>query len=290
MTPALLVRMGRVSNLPTVVTNALAGLVLAGAVPDGRVLIATAIAAALLYVAGMVLNDVYDADIDARERPERPIPAGEVSRREATAYGYALLLAGVALAGASGMILAPTPNPWPGIAAAITAALVVFYDLRHKGNPLAPLVMGLCRVGVYAIAGAWALPRPAPALWLGASLLCAYVLGLTHVARFENERAVVRAWPRIFLYAPLVWTLWRGWDSLFATAISVTLALWIARAIDLVERGKPTHIRAGVVALIAGIALLDAAFLAAAGQDRLAMLALAGFMATLALQKQIAGT
>ena len=33
-----------------------------------------------LYAAGMVLNDAFDAELDARERPERPIPSGRISR------------------------------------------------------------------------------------------------------------------------------------------------------------------------------------------------------------------
>jgi hypothetical protein len=33
----------------------------------------------LIYVAGMYLNDAFDRDYDAAERPTRPIPSGEVS-------------------------------------------------------------------------------------------------------------------------------------------------------------------------------------------------------------------
>ena len=40
-----------------------------------------AAASCLLYLSGMVLNDVFDADADARERPERPIPSGRVAQR-----------------------------------------------------------------------------------------------------------------------------------------------------------------------------------------------------------------
>ena len=37
------------------------------------------VASACLYLAGMALNDAFDADIDREERPERPIPSGRVS-------------------------------------------------------------------------------------------------------------------------------------------------------------------------------------------------------------------
>ena len=73
-------KLGRVSNLPTVWTNVLAGCVLAGGSLGVATVLTLGVLATLLYVAGMFLNDAFDAEIDARERPERPIPAGEVSR------------------------------------------------------------------------------------------------------------------------------------------------------------------------------------------------------------------
>ncbi len=45
------------------------------------VLALLALASALLYAAGVVLNDVFDLERDRRERPERPLPSGRVSLR-----------------------------------------------------------------------------------------------------------------------------------------------------------------------------------------------------------------
>ena len=55
-------------------------------------------ASCLLYLSGMVLNDVFDAEVDARERPERPIPSGRISLNAAAAVGWAMLATGIALA------------------------------------------------------------------------------------------------------------------------------------------------------------------------------------------------
>ncbi len=288
MTPAILLRMGRVSNLPTVWTNVMAAMVLAGARPSISVIAAMALAASLLYVAGMVLNDVYDVETDRRERPERPIPANLVGRSEAARYGYGLLIAGVAVAAATGWV-SGGGNPWPGIGAAVTAILIVIYDLRHKGNPLAPLIMGLCRVGVYAMAGAFAAPRIDANLWAAAGILCGYVLGLTYVARFENSGTVGRAWPRILLALPLVWGALHLRTPM-AAAVAGASAVWLARSLDLVRRGGPIHTRQAVVSLIAGIALVDAGFLAALHRADLALAALAAFGLTLGLQRYVAGT
>jgi len=87
--------LARVSNLPTVWTNVLAGIVVAGA-PLAWFLPAAA-AASLFYTGGMCLNDAFDADIDTVERPDRPIPAGDVSRAGVFAGGAALMLMGEGL-------------------------------------------------------------------------------------------------------------------------------------------------------------------------------------------------
>jgi 4-hydroxybenzoate polyprenyltransferase len=97
MTWLTALRLGRVSNLPTVWTNALAGVVLSGGALGlggwGLLLIGLS----LLYVAGMYLNDAFDAGIDAVERPSRPIPSGEASRIAVFANGFGLLAVGAAV-------------------------------------------------------------------------------------------------------------------------------------------------------------------------------------------------
>ena len=52
--------LGRVSNLPTVWTNTLAGCALAGAAVGPGRLALLAIAFSLLYTGGMYLNDAFD--------------------------------------------------------------------------------------------------------------------------------------------------------------------------------------------------------------------------------------
>src|SRR5262245_63491269 len=49
-------------------------------------------AGSLFYSGGMALNDAFDAEIDARERPERPIPSGRVSRGTVLALGFGMLV------------------------------------------------------------------------------------------------------------------------------------------------------------------------------------------------------
>src|SRR5690606_27864070 len=55
-------------------------------------------ASACLYLAGMALNDYADRELDAEERPERPIPSGRVSPAFALGLAGALTAAGTATA------------------------------------------------------------------------------------------------------------------------------------------------------------------------------------------------
>jgi hypothetical protein len=97
MTPAVALRLGRVSNLPTVWTNALAGIALAGVSPWHWATLPAAAGLSLTYVGGMYLNDAFDRGIDAQERPDRPIPAGQADPNTVFAIGFGLLLGGAAL-------------------------------------------------------------------------------------------------------------------------------------------------------------------------------------------------
>jgi 4-hydroxybenzoate polyprenyltransferase len=182
--------LGRVSNLPTVWTNVLAAAALAGAVVSARVTVALMIACSFLYVAGMFLNDAFDREIDARERPERPIPSGAIAASEVFAAGLVLLAIGVALVGAAAA-LAGRGLLDPLVSAVSLAALIVLYDVWHKSNPLSPVVMAGCRVLVFvttAVVVADALTMP---LVIGACAQFAYLMGLTWHAKRETRGFVV---------------------------------------------------------------------------------------------------
>lgn len=277
-------QLGRVSNLPTVWTNALAAVVLVGAgIGDARVWLLL-VAMSLFYVGGMYLNDAFDADIDAIERPERPIPSGAVSRATVYAAGSSMLVAGIVL------VQVAAPGIWPLASSLALAAMIVFYNWHHKANPLSPFVMGLCRVLVYTTCGLCFAAVLPGALWLGALVLLCYLIGLTYVAKQENFGRVENLWPLAFLAAPLLF----GLAHIAATPVTllfvVGLAAWIVYAIRLVQRRQPGDIPRAVVSLIAGISLLDALLIASAGDIATALVAVAGFALTLFLQRYVSGT
>ncbi len=282
--------LGRVSNLPTVWTNMLTGVVLAGGqVLDPRA-VALLVALSLFYVGGMYLNDAFDASVDAVERPERPIPAGRIGRRTVFALGFAMLALGILVLLWLGFGFEAGTGPWPAVAGAALAAAIVFYDWHHKGNVLSPVVMGLCRVLVYVTAGlVFTATLPAPLL-LAAVLLLAYLIGLTYVAKQENLGRVGNLWPLLFLAAPAAYGAYLTVHEPRIGPYWVLFLAAIGAALWLLWRRRPGDIPRAVVTLIAGICLLDAVLIAGAGAAGLAALAAVGFLVTLALQRLVAGT
>jgi UbiA prenyltransferase family len=287
---AVALRLGRVSNLPTVWTNTVAGIVLAdGSIADARTVPLIA-ALSLFYVAGMYLNDAYDADIDARERPERPIPSGQVSAETVFTVGFAMMAVGLALLFWVGFGVAGGSGIGPAMGGLGLGAAIVLYNRRHKDNPLSPVLMGLCRVLVYITAGlavADELPR---ALLTGALLLLCYLIGLTYVAKQETLGEVRKLWPLLFLGAPLVYAVVTALESPTAALLSLAFVLWVGVALWFLRRRQPGDVPRAVISLIAGISLLDAVLIAGAGELEAAWLAVLGFLLTLALQRFVSGT
>ena len=280
--------LGRVSNLPTVWTNTLVGLVLAGgAAADIRTL-PLLLALSLFYLGGMYLNDAFDAARDAVERPERPVPSGRVGRGTVFALGFAMLGSGLALLLWLG--LAGGVGYWPAASGLALAAAILFYDWHHKNNPLSPLVMGLCRVLVYVTAGlSVAVPLPAT-LWLAAGALLCYLIGLTYIAKQENLGRIANLWPLGFLAVPLAYGAVLIAEQPWAALPWLALVAWMAMALWFLRRRGPGDIPRAVVSLLAGICLLDAVLIAGAGAPDLAALAFLGFPVTVVFQRYVPAT
>lgn len=272
-------RLARVSNTPTTVSDTVAGAVLVAPLAPAGPVAVVAVAIALFYTAGMILNDVLDLPIDRRERPERPLPSGEVSVRAAGTAVVALFVAGEALLAL---------RRWEAAAAGLgLIALIVLYDAWHKGNALSPVLMGACRAMVYVVAGLAIAGELNAELWGAAALLLVYVVGLTQVAKAEGGGLVARL-PVIAVLAPAIYWAKELVEADLAVLLFVFL-LWTSHALRLVR--VEGRIGAAVAALIAGIALYDAVVVAGAGGGTVALaVCLAAFAVTIALQTKIAGT
>lgn len=290
MSWTVLLRLGRVSNLPTVWTNVLAGVSLTGVSVAPGPLAFLALALSLFYLGGMYLNDAFDREIDARERPERPIPAGLVRATTVFATGYGLLVAGLA-ALAAGAAWTGQRGYWPAILSGLAlAGLIVFYDKRHKRNPWSPLLMGLCRVLVYVTAAFAVAGRLGVAVVAGAAVLLSYLIGLTYVAKQETLAEFRSLWPLLFLGAPFVYGVPMLAGGLVGATIYLGFLAWVGYAISLLVRPGRVNIPRAVVSFIAGISLLDALLMAGAGAPGAAVWGVGGFALTLVLQRYVPGT
>ncbi|MFF8014910.1 SCO3242 family prenyltransferase [Streptomyces sp. NPDC007929] len=167
----------RLPALFSVPGDALAGTAATGATPNTRTLLAIA-SSLCLYEAGMALNDWADRDVDAVERPHRPLPSGRIRPAAALTAACALTGAGLALAAGAG-------RPALAVAAPL-AATVWAYDLGLKHTPAGPVAMGTAR-GLDLLLGAAATSGDIrPALPSGA-LLGTHTLAVTTVSRQEAQ-------------------------------------------------------------------------------------------------------
>ncbi|TDD97266.1 SCO3242 family prenyltransferase [Jiangella asiatica] len=161
----------------TVPGDSLAGAAAAG-FPYGARTAVVPLASACLYWAGMALNDYADRDLDAVERPERPIPSGRVKPSEALGLAAGLTAAGVGLAAVAGGRRALR-------VAVPLAATVWTYDLVAKPTAAGPAAMGLAR-GLDVLLGAGGRLRAAA---LPAAAVTAHTVGVTVLSRGEVHGA-----------------------------------------------------------------------------------------------------
>jgi UbiA prenyltransferase family len=277
-----LLRLGRISNLPTVWTNVVAGSVIAGdARPDQLGLIALAMTA--FYVGGMYLNDFFDRVADARDRPGRPIDAGEITAGAVSSIGFGLLAAGV-------LLMMPL-GPAAAACGAVLAATIVLYDVWHKQNPLSPIVMGLCRALVYIGACVVVTGGLSIAVLIAALALASHVAGITYAAKQESLNRVGNLWPLLMLAVPAVAALVAApaWPVLVALALLLTAD---ARAVQLLaSKPVPGAVPLAVSGLIAAICLVDAVAIASTGGNIvIAAICVLGYPLTRLFQQIIPGT
>ncbi|WP_425636868.1 UbiA-like protein EboC [Algoriphagus yeomjeoni] len=179
----------RPANVVTAIADIWAGIAVAGAWAfiafDGSILaneiliklVWLSLSTIGLYAGGVAFNDVFDADLDAVERPERPIPSGRVSKSGAAWMSFILLAVGVIAAAQVNLVSA-------GIALAV-AILAVLYDYwgKHQ-NLIGPINMGLCRSGNLLL-GVSIAPSLLSSFWPLGLIPLIFVAAITMISRGE---------------------------------------------------------------------------------------------------------
>ena len=249
----------------------LAGALIAGGqLPPARA-VKLAGAAGALYLAGMALNDFADREEDARDRSERPIPAGDVSAGAAALLGSGLLVAGVLAAREAGA----------GRTGAMLATMIVGYDFVFKrSRMLGPPAMGVCR-GLSLLMGAesGAGQRGVQAGAGAAGILAAYIAGVTLLARGETgaDHTLEITGGAALTAAAAMAAATRSRRALpWAVAVAALAGPAVAHA---VREPVPARVGPAVGALIRAIPALDGALVAArAPRYALIMLPLLGLV------------
>lgn len=261
-------RFGRASNLPTIWTNALCGVVLAGAAPHVRTVLLLLLALSAIYLACMAMHDATGD----------PIPRGHVHAVGLWMTGGGLLVFGLVLLMAHAWW---GGHGWRAVAGgAALAVLIMLHNVWHKGHPFGPMVMGLGRVMVYFTAAWTTADQLSQEVLGGASALLSYVVGLSIMDRLESFGRVRVLWPLAFLVQPVAY-LWFAWNGHGETwMLNVAMTAWIGWTVQRLFGSAEENRTSAAGDLFAGIALLDTALMANHGEPWAVCLGLMGFLMT----------
>jgi len=220
----------RPPNLFTVPGDVLAGMwmsiPLGAPQPGALTLLCAPVAVCLIYLSGLIMNDLVDEAEDARDRPNRPIPSGRISKK--AAWGVMIALSVTAL-----VILALLRRR-ALVFGLFLVGCVVLYNMwaKHRAA-LGPCVMGMCRGFSLLTGAAVVMPKGHaelfPGLLTGFELLLLYIAAITLLARHETRtfNPSLQAW---FPVAALLC----GWTALPFFAVhgtSLSSALFGACAV-----------------------------------------------------------
>jgi len=307
----------RLPNVFTAIADVLMGYLLVHRVlepSDTFPLLLLVLASSLIYTAGMVLNDVFDYQVDCQERPQRPLPSGRISLGRARLLGLLMLLAGMIAAALSSWVVLDSAVPWRGLLVSVAlVATVLLYDGILKKTILAPPLMGACRflnvlLGM-SFAGTTGGTEGLLLGWEHYQLLVAtglgvYVTGITFYARSEareSSRMALSAGCLVMIAGLGILAMLFprsvpettglrmtvGQAGFFIIVLSATV---IYRAAWGVIEPTPRRVQAAVKRCILSIILLDAAITGILCPWYYAVLVLALLLPTLVLGKWLYST
>ncbi|AWB67416.1 hypothetical protein C2869_13635 [Saccharobesus litoralis] len=176
----------RLPNGITAVSNILAAgvIVSAGQLPTSIVFLC--LASLFIYYAGMIFNDCFDVKEDAQDRPDRPIPSGNIKLSSAWLLASGLMVLGVIISSFVSLI---------ALYAAIgLSILVLLYDGVVKQGLFGALTMGACRYANWLLGAAIVASSISSGLgWIIALPIGFYIAGLTFLSKQEVDAANVKA-------------------------------------------------------------------------------------------------
>jgi 4-hydroxybenzoate polyprenyltransferase len=252
----------RISNLPTCWTNVLTGCAIGSAASAGRLkvlpVIILSIIISLFYMAGMALNDLGDADIDRKQRPDRPIASGRISPRAALIFIVMLFMTAT-------MLLLIFFSHCV-LLALLLIAMIILYDITHKRYSYSVLFMASCRALVYFICAYAIFANSTKGFWfdtvMASSVLALYIMLVTLIARSENKQQLdQRRWLSItiMLIVPAAFGVSLP-TTIYPCLFAFVMLIILSKAAMFVL-SEPPRVKQAVMTWLAGICLLDSLFL-----------------------------
>lgn len=142
----------RAPNLFTVPSNILSGYFATTLLGDANIaqLLLLIFSSIFLYVAGIILNDYFDINVDRKERPNRPLASGQITKRSALLIATSSIVAGNVLSWSVS---------WNSFIISFCLTIVIFiYNYWLKRNRAGnPLTMGSARFLNVLLGGSSAL-------------------------------------------------------------------------------------------------------------------------------------
>lgn len=285
----------RPANMITAVSDVWAGAAIAGyfgkTLPwgfDAVPLLFLSLATLGLYAGGVVFNDVFDAELDRTERPERAIPSGKISLESAAILGTGLLVAGVIAGGAVSFRC--------GFLSLLIAASALLYDKFTKPHPVfGPLNMGICR-GLNLLLGMSILPLGPASWWFLTLVPVAYIAAITVISRGEvyggGERNLSFG---AALYAAVIFSIliFAGWSGHLISVLPFLVffaALIFPPLIKAIRDPSGPRIGRAVKAGVLALITMNAAWAAASSSVWIALIILLLLPCSLLLARMFAVT
>ena len=287
----------RPANVVTAVADILAGVAIAGSVAlfdnvSFNSILLLCLSTACLYGGGVVLNDVFDAELDKVERPERPIPCGLIKESSAGLFGILLLLLGITCAAFSREVLFSSST----VIAGAIAIGAVLYDRWMKHHVFfGPLTMGICR-GLNLLLGMSIIDGVIGIYWFFALVPVMYIFAITMISRGEvhgSNRMPLYIAALLYILVVIAILLVSFYMEtmpitlLFAALFVYMIFIPLQKAINKPEgRRIGKAVKAGVLSLI----IMDAAWAASVGDWRMALFILILLPVSLGLARLFAVT
>lgn len=222
----------RAPNLFTVPSNILSGYFATTLLGDANItqLLLLIFSSIFLYVAGIILNDYFDINVDRKERPNRPLASGQITKRSALLLATSSIVAGNVLSWSVS---------WNSFIISFCLTIVIFiynYWLKHNraGNPL---TMGSARFLNVLLGGSSALglvtKMDLTLIFIGYCLFL-YTASISLLSIKEvstGERLSNKAWiPIVLSFLTVLLTvgsvLFAGFSGYFQTAFIFNLIIF----------------------------------------------------------------